>query len=664
MTGNPRRGAANPLATLIPGQARGAGPDGGPRPSGLGGAPALLAVIVVVLLVLPGLGLPRLTLNLGATIVLFGLAATGLNLMLGYVGMLSLGGALYLGASGYIVGLTMQHWGWPMLGALFAAIGGSLVLALALGFIMVGLSGHYFAVANLGLATALDALLVAFPDQTGGTSGLTTTRTLDLGVGTIGSDLGWYLVALVAALIGLLVFGWTVAGKRGRILRLVRADQLAANVLGVRTFRIKLLVYVIAAFFPALAGALLFPFSGLVTPDSAGAVQSVQLVALIVVGGVGYRLGGFVGALVILWLQALVDTSGNWSLLIYAAVFLLVAFYAPGGIIGALRQGRDWLAGQSRRKRPAAGQPTAGTAGAEPAPPPAAPPADAAGPDAAREHAGLTVRGVSKSFGGVAAVRDVSLEVRPGTIVALIGSNGAGKSTLVNLISGIDRPDSGAVLLGGRDLTALRAPERTRMGIARTFQVPRLVDELTVTDNLVLGEEAAERSFLRRSAAREARQRQRALARLNEATLGNLAGRRAGTLGTGERKFVELVRALVTDPVVCLLDEPAVGLSLDEIAHLTDWLRALRDSGAAVLVIDHNLDFIHRLADSVYVMDLGRIIKTGSADDLVGNREARASLLSAADGTVRSNPVRTTTVGSGAPGSAAQQRGGDRGERD
>ncbi|MGH3212155.1 MAG: ATP-binding cassette domain-containing protein [Trebonia sp.] len=671
MTGNPRRSVANPLATLIRGQARGAGLDGGRRPSGLaGGSPALLAVVVVVLLVLPGLGLPRLTLNLGATIVLFGLAATGLNLMLGYAGMLSLGGALYLGASGYIVALTMQHWGWPMLGALLAAIAGSLVLALVLGFIMVGLSGHYFAVANLGLATALDALLVAFPDQTGGTSGLTTARTLDLGVGTISSDLGWYLVALVAALVALLVFGWTVAGKRGRILQLVRADQLAANVLGVRTFRIKLLVYVIAAFFPALAGALLFPFSGLVTPDSAGAVQSVQLVALIVVGGVGYRLGGFVGALVILWLQALVDTSGNWSLLIYAAVFLLVAFYAPGGIIGALRQGRDWLASQGRRHRPAAGEPTAGTAAAEPAPPPTSALTEAAGRDAtglnatAREHAGLTVRGVSKSFGGVAAVRDVSLEVPPGTIVALIGSNGAGKSTLVNLISGIDRPDSGAMLLGGRDLTALRAPERTRMGIARTFQVPRLVDELTVTDNLVLGEEAAERSFLRRSAAREARQRQRALTRLSEAELGGLAGRRAGTLGTGERKFVELVRALITDPVVCLLDEPAVGLSLDEIAHLADWLRALRDSGTAVLVIDHNLDFIHRLADSVYVMDLGRIIKAGSADNLVGNREARASLLSAADGTVRSNPVRTTTVGSNAQGSAAQQGGGRHGERD
>jgi branched-chain amino acid transport system permease protein len=255
------------------------------RPATLAAAtPALLAALVVVLLVLPGLGLPRLSLNLGATIVLFGLAATGLNLMLGYVGMLSLGGALYLGASGYIVALTTQQWGWPMLGALLAAIAGSLLLAFLLGTVLVGLSGHYFAVASLGLATALDALLVAFPQATGGTSGLTTDRTLDLGVGTVSSDLGWYVVAVVAAAIGLLVFNWTVAGKRGRILRLVRADELAANVLGVRTFRTKLLVYVIAAFFPALAGALLFPFNGLVTPDSAGAVQSVQLVALIVVG--------------------------------------------------------------------------------------------------------------------------------------------------------------------------------------------------------------------------------------------------------------------------------------------------------------------------------------------------------------------------------------------
>ena len=625
-------------------------------PRRLGRPQALLTALVVVLLVLPVLGLPRLSLNLGATIVLFGLAATGLNLMLGYAGMLSLGGALYLGASGYIVALTTQRWGWPMPGALLAALAGTPLLAVVLGLVLVGLSGHYFAVANLGLAVALGGLLVAFPEVTGGTSGLTTNRVLDLGIGTVSSDAGWYLVAVAAAVIGLLVFNWTVAGKRGRILRLVRADELAANVLGVRTFRTKLLVYVIAAFFPALAGALLFPFDGLVTPDGAGAVQSVQLVALIVVGGVGYRLGGFTGALVILWLQALVDTSGNWSLLIYAIVFLLVAFYAPGGIIGALREGWQRLAGPGSRPTAAAAAPPDATTRDQQAdegpPPPVAPGAQAAD---LRERAGLVVQGVSKSFGGVAAVRNVSLEVKPGTIVALIGSNGAGKSTLVNVISGIDRPDAGAVLLDGRDLTGLRAPERTRAGIARTFQVPRLVDELTIADNLVLGEEAAEGSFLRRSRAREEKHRQQALARLAEGGLSELAGRRAGSLGTGERKFAELVRALIANPAVCLLDEPAVGLSLEEIEHLSEWLLALRAGGAAVLVIDHNLDFIHRLADVVYVMDLGQIIKTGTAHELVGTRDARASLLSGQGGRSQENH--------GMEG-RSQENGGRHGERD
>src|SRR6185437_737678 len=140
--------------------------------------------------------------------------------------------------------------------------------------------------------------------------------------------------------------------------------------------------------------------------------------------------------------------------------------------------------------------------------------------------------------------------------------------------------------------------------------------------------EAAEGSFLRRSRAREEEHRQQALARLAEGGLSELAGRRAGSLGTGERKFAELVRALIANPAVCLLDEPAVGLSLEEIEHLSEWLLALRDGGAAVLVIDHNLDFIHRLADVVYVMDLGQIIKKGTAHELVGTQDARASLLS------------------------------------
>ena len=540
-------------------------------PAAPAASPALLAAAVVVLLVLPGLGLPRLTLNLGASIVLFGLAATGLNLMLGYVGMLSLGGALYLGASGYIVALTTQLWDWPMLGALLAAIAGSLLLALILGFVLVGLSGHYFAVASLGLATALDALLVAFPQVTGGTSGLTMDRTLDLGVVTVSSDLGWYAVSVVAAVIGLLVFGWTVAGKRGRILRLVRADELAANVLGVRTFRIKLLVYVIAAFFAALAGALLFPFSGLVTPDSAGAVQSVQLVALIMVGGVGYRLGGFIGALVILWLQALVDTSGNWSLLIYAVVFLLVAFYAPSGIIGALRDGWDRLASHGPRPRHAAGTPAPVTAPGEPAAPapanpgPAEAPAPAVTPPgraATRDwRCGASPRASAASSRSATSSRSAGHDRRPDRFQRRRQVH-AGQHDLRDRAAGRGRgharrpgPDrnarAGAHPDGHRpDLPGAPAGGRAdRRGQPGARRRPREVVPAAVGRPRGAGNRGEH-------------------SRGCEAALGDLADRRAGTLGTGERKFVELVRALIEEPVVCLLDEPAVGLSLDEIEHL------------------------------------------------------------------------------------------------
>jgi ABC-type branched-subunit amino acid transport system ATPase component len=245
-----------------------------------------------------------------------------------------------------------------------------------------------------------------------------------------------------------------------------------------------------------------------------------------------------------------------------------------------------------------------------------------------RPHsAGLEVRSARRSFGGVAAVRDVSLILRPGAVTALIGSNGAGKSTLVNLISGVEALDAGAITLDTQDISKLGAAERTRLGIARTFQVPRLVEELTVLDNVALGREAGEASLWRRSARRERAHRDVVRSRLEAAGLGHLCGRRVESLGTGERKFVELVRALDEEPAVCLFDEPAVGLSLEEIDHLHGWIARLRAAGTAVLVIDHNLDFVERLADEVYVMDVGRIVRSGSAGDLLGKREARAALL-------------------------------------
>jgi branched-chain amino acid transport system ATP-binding protein len=554
------------------------------------------AALLVLALASPWLGLPRLDMGLVTTACLFAVAAMGLTLMFGYAGMLSLGNGLFLGVGAYTVALTSQRWGWPAALGVVAGMAMSVVVAAPLGLLLVRLSGHYFAVATLGLATAFAALLLVVPDVTGGASGMTTARRLDLGPLVVSGDLPWYVLVIAITAAMLLLLAWMVAGKRGRILRLVRHDELAAAVLGVPVLRVKLLAFVAGAFFAGVAGALLFLWQGLVVPDSIGVVPSVQLAALVVVGGLGHRLGALVGALAILWLQALLNGFGSYELLVYGAVFLAVMFFLRPGIEGAVVDlwSRLGLAG-----------PPLAPAPAEPSPPGAPVRRAAAG-------RGLEVRAVSRTFGGVVAVREASIAVPAGAVVGLIGPNGAGKSTLLNLVSGVEPAQGGTVLLDGEDIGGLSAAERTRRGIVRTFQVPRLVDELRVVENVALGREASERPLVRRRRALEASALAGARRCLAGLALTALSDRPAGGLGTGERKSVELARAIASDASVLLLDEPAVGLSLEEVDVLRRRLDELRRQGLAILVVDHNVDFVESLADRVHVMEAGRVEARGA----------------------------------------------------
>lgn len=203
-------------------------PTGSGRSHGRAGTTLAAGLLVLAIAVaLPAYGIPRLTLNLAAEVCFFGIACTGINLLLGFGGMLSLGSAGFLGTSAYTVALTTTHWHWPVFPAILAGIALTMVLAVVVGLILVRLSQHYFAVAYLGLATAFAGLITAYPNATGGTSGLTTMRTLNLGFVTVDTDFGWYVVALVCVAIAVAVFQWAVVGRRGRIFKLVRADELS-----------------------------------------------------------------------------------------------------------------------------------------------------------------------------------------------------------------------------------------------------------------------------------------------------------------------------------------------------------------------------------------------------------------------------------------------------
>ncbi len=233
----------------------------------------------------------------------------------------------------------------------------------------------------------------------------------------------------------------------------------------------------------------------------------------------------------------------------------------------------------------------------------------------------LEARGVSKSFGGVRAVQDVSLGVPEKSIFALIGPNGAGKSTLLNLLSGIYQPDAGSLFLEDKKLTGLPAHRRVRLGIARTFQKIRLFKQLTLLENVRAGfhihQDAPFWEYLLRG--NTGRFHAEALELLDFVGLAAHANQRAGALPYGQQRMLEIARALATRPRLFMLDEPAAGLNAAEMEFLLKRLEQIRDRGITVLVVEHNMDLVMNVAQRVFVMDHGVALFEGAPREVQAN---------------------------------------------
>ena len=238
----------------------------------------------------------------------------------------------------------------------------------------------------------------------------------------------------------------------------------------------------------------------------------------------------------------------------------------------------------------------------------------------------LELKNVSKWFGGLPALRDVSFRIHPGRITALIGPNGAGKSTLINCISGVDRAQTGSIHLSKRPIEGLAAYEIAALGVARTFQNLKLFARLSVLDNVLTGlTVAAERSFifsmLRLPALRhqERQLRLRALEALDDFGLAKKAHWPASALSYGEKKRVEMARAFVSDPRLVLLDEPVAGLNTDETAQIAHHIRRQRSAGHTMLIVEHDMELVMDVADQVVVLDSGRCIASGKPEEVRSN---------------------------------------------
>lgn len=576
-----------------------------PRPNHLL-FPLLIGVAVAVIALLVTTGSTRVAVVMS---LIYGVIALSQVVVTGYAGQVSLAQLSLAGAAAYSLSrfstdLDLPFPIAPLLAALVAAVIGVIV-----GLPALRVRGLPLMVATLALAVFLEAFWFRNPTFNGGLQGAPIAEPslfgLDLGIGR-GEGyprLAFGLLCLAVLTLCALGVAWLRRSRLGASMLAVRANERSAAAAGINVGATKLLAFAIASFIAGLGGALLAYQQTIATADSYRVFTGIGLFAVFYIAGVtsvsGALLAGVLapGALV----SYLLDI-GDYYLLVSGILLVLTVVMNPDGLVGQVQKGlRPVLAKLSRKPEVAVAEGVRTAGGVVPEY------RRAEGAIAASGSGGapvLAVDGVSVNYGPVVAVDDVSFELRSGEIVGLIGPNGAGKTTLVDAISGF-APSTGTITLAGEKLGGLPPHKRSRAGLGRTFQDIELYDELTVAENVTVG--------VRRDDTDAAATVSEVLDLLE---IGHLADVDAADLSQGQRQLVSVARVLAARPRVALLDEPAAGLDSSESTWLGERLSAVRSSGTSMLLIDHDMDLVLSVCDRVVVLDLGRLIATGTPADI------------------------------------------------
>ncbi len=595
------------------------------------------AVIIIVLALCPLVFRNVTVQSVLVVAMIYAVGAVGLDLLTGYSGQFSFGQFVYFAFGAYVMSALVlrEHWPWAL--ALVAAVAGAGVLAAIVGAAMVRLRFFGSAVGTFFMGAAAVDLINGqhLKFWTGGSNGIAGPAAA-VGSVSLTTGYGLYFAAVIGLALAAAVCVRYTKIRAGFAARVIKENEIVAATLGIRVFREKLRAQVIAGAAGALGGCLLALNLGYLSPDSFDVSQSIELFAIVAVGGTGSIAGPIIGSVFFFGAVNGLSTSGSWSELVFALILLAVVIFLHRGLYDLgeqlVRRGLAWRRRSGRaggaRMDSAAAEPVPGAAGAVPAVPDlddleglaslAEPVAQAAGGADRRPETLLQVREVSVDFGGVKALHGVSLDVRRGEVHAIIGPNGAGKTTFLNCISGL-QPLSGVITLEGTDLAPLSVSQRRQRGIARTFQHPSLVADLSVLRNVTIGAYerqtgslAVEMLGLPAPRRRHREAHERAVAALRD--LEFPAGRWhefAGDITMGEQKHVDIARAMAGQPALLLLDEPTAGLGGEEVAAVAHAIEAVRDAGVTILVIAHHVGFIRQIADWCTVLDFGQVIASG-----------------------------------------------------
>ncbi|VVN04416.1 Vitamin B12 import ATP-binding protein BtuD [Pseudomonas fluorescens] len=580
----------------------------------------LLLALLLVVGVAPLL-LPPYYVTLLNYIGMYAMVVLGLVLLTGVGGMTSFGQAAFVGLGAYTsayLTTTEQLPAWlawagasPWLTLLVGVVLTASV-ALILGALTLKLSGHYLPLGTIAWGLSLYYLFGTLESLGGhtGVGGLPSISLFGLKLDK-GENIFYLIWALL--LLAIVITQNLLNSREGRAIRALKGGQAMAESMGVNTFRSKMVIFVISAVFAAISGWLYAHTQRFVNPTPFGLNMGIDYLFMALIGGVGSVWGALLGAGILTmlkqwlqdWLPHLLGNTGNYEIIVFGILIVVLMQRAPGGLwplLTRLIPARFRVRAKVRNV----------DAKAAPLPRRQLP-----------RHGELILeaRNVTKRFGGLVANNDMSLEIRSGEILALIGPNGAGKSTMFNQLSGVDTPSSGDVLFMGQKINGLNSRQVARMGMSRTFQHVKLLGNMSVLENVAIGahlrgQQGVLSAALHLDRREEAELLGEARRQLERVGLGDYLYEEAGSLALGQQRILEIARALCADPCLLLLDEPAAGLRLKEKEALGILLSRLRSEGMAILLVEHDMDFVMGLVDRVVVMEFGQRIAQGLPEDV------------------------------------------------
>ncbi|GAA0546035.1 branched-chain amino acid ABC transporter ATP-binding protein/permease [Actinomadura livida] len=545
---------------------------------------------------------------LDQALLLAALAVT-VNLLVGYAGQVSVAHAAFAGVGGYTIAYLSGVHDWPYLASLAVAVLIATAFGVVIGLIALGLEQEYLILMTLAFSLGIIGVFATF-DSLGGVMGLTGVDGLRLFGLELEEPSDWLIPSAVVLALVFAICRRLGESPYGRILKGIREDAVATRALGKNTFGHKIGIFAITSGLTGLIGGVYSGWLGQATPSAFGFPLAMAVFAMVIVGGNANLPGSIVAGVGLTMIEPVLrgvlgfqsTQAALLQVVLYGALLVLVMIVRPQGLF------------PERSKRVAAP-----TARATVAPRPERP----------DEHAAdvvLRAEGLSKRFGGIVAARDISLELRRGTVTALVGPNGAGKTTVFNLLTGTIAPDAGSVTLNGAELVGMRPDLVVRAGLVRTFQDVRLLNRLTCLENVMLavpdqqGERLGRLFVPGRAISRADRGvAAQALEWLDFVGMADQAATPSDALSYGQSKLVSLARALATRADVLLLDEPASGVDAAWVETMLSMVAAVRDEGRTVCLVEHNLDVVRELSDHTYFMELGEITASGTLAELTGS---------------------------------------------